>query len=123
MPHNKIGAVVYYHPKDRMLNTARGTCTITGLMPELEGQQPEYRIKTSVKNSSALRSRTSCRLVTPNMIKDDDPRGTKGAPTQRALRRVERNSDLKAKPPVQSRNVTNFIIRDVLPRRLAVTPP
>jgi hypothetical protein len=28
-----------------MLNTARGTYTITGLMPGLEGQQPEYRIK------------------------------------------------------------------------------
>ena len=28
-----------------MLNTARGTYTITGLMPGLEGQQPQYRIK------------------------------------------------------------------------------
>ena len=46
MPHKfKIGTVVYYHPKDRMLNTARGTYTITGLMPGLEGQQPQYRIK------------------------------------------------------------------------------
>jgi hypothetical protein len=46
MPHKfNIGAVVYYRPKDRMLNTARGTYTITGLMPGLEGQQPEYRIK------------------------------------------------------------------------------
>ena len=34
-----------YHPKDRMLNAARGTYTITGLMPGLEGQQPQYRIK------------------------------------------------------------------------------
>jgi hypothetical protein len=41
----KTGAVVYYHPKDRMLNTPRGTYTITGLMPGLEGQQPQYRIK------------------------------------------------------------------------------
>ena len=40
-----IGAVIYYYPKDRMLNTARGTYTITGLMPGLEGQQPQYRIK------------------------------------------------------------------------------
>ena len=38
-----IGAVVYYRSKDRMLSTARGTYTITGLMPGLE--QPEYRIK------------------------------------------------------------------------------
>jgi hypothetical protein len=30
---------------DRMLSTARGTYTVTGLMPGLEGQQPEYRIK------------------------------------------------------------------------------
>ena len=39
----KTGAVVYYRPKDRMLNTARGTYTITGLIPGLE--QPQYRIK------------------------------------------------------------------------------
>ena len=46
MPHKfNIGAVVYYRPKDRILNTARGTYTITGLMPGLERQQPEYRIK------------------------------------------------------------------------------
>ncbi|MGZ5261716.1 MAG: hypothetical protein ACXWC0_29210 [Burkholderiales bacterium] len=46
MPHKfNIGAVVYYRPKDRMLNTARGTYMITGLMAGLEGQQPEYRIK------------------------------------------------------------------------------
>ncbi|HET9536499.1 MAG TPA: hypothetical protein VFP43_14350 [Mesorhizobium sp.] len=46
MPHKfKIGAVVNYWPKDRMLGTARGTYTVTGLMPALEGQKPEYRIK------------------------------------------------------------------------------
>jgi hypothetical protein len=46
MPHKfNIGSVVNYHPKNRMFNTARGTYTITGLMPGLEGQQPEYRIK------------------------------------------------------------------------------
>jgi hypothetical protein len=28
-----------------MLGTARGTYTITGLMPVIEGRQPEYRIK------------------------------------------------------------------------------
>ncbi len=28
-----------------MLSTARGTYTVTGLMPALQGQQPEYRIK------------------------------------------------------------------------------
>ena len=34
MPHKfKIGQTVYYHPKDRMLSTARGTYTVTGLMP------------------------------------------------------------------------------------------
>src|SRR3954468_5215275 len=41
----KIGQTVYYHPKDRMLSTARGTYTVTGLMPALEGQQREYRIR------------------------------------------------------------------------------
>jgi hypothetical protein len=46
MPHKfKIGAVVNYRPRQRMLRTARGTYTVTGLMPALEGQQPEYRIK------------------------------------------------------------------------------
>jgi hypothetical protein len=46
MPHKfKIGDIVYYRSKDRMLSTARGTYTVTGLMPALEGQQPEYRIK------------------------------------------------------------------------------
>ena len=34
MPHKfKIGQTVYYHPKERMLSTARGTYTVTGLMP------------------------------------------------------------------------------------------
>ena len=41
----KIGQTVNYHPKDRMLSTARGTYTVTGLMPALEGQQREYRIR------------------------------------------------------------------------------
>jgi hypothetical protein len=46
MPHKfKIGTTVNYHPKDRMLSTARGTYTITRLMPATEGQEPEYRIK------------------------------------------------------------------------------
>ena len=55
----KIGTVVNYRSKDRMLSTARGTYTITGLMPAIEDKPPEYRIKTSAKNSSASRSRTS----------------------------------------------------------------
>jgi hypothetical protein len=42
MPHKfKIGTTVNYHPKDRMLSTARGTYTITRLMPATEGQEPE----------------------------------------------------------------------------------
>ena len=41
----KIGTVVNYRPKDRMLSTARGTYTITGLMPAIEDKPPEYRIK------------------------------------------------------------------------------
>ena len=46
MPHKfKIGTVVNYRPKDRMLSTARGTYTITGLMPTIEDKPPEYRIK------------------------------------------------------------------------------
>ena len=46
MPHKfKIGQTVNYHPKDRILSTARGTYTVTGLMPALEGQQREYRIR------------------------------------------------------------------------------
>ena len=46
MPHKfKIGDVVNYRPRDHMLSTARGTYTVTGRMPVLDGQQPEYRIK------------------------------------------------------------------------------
>jgi hypothetical protein len=46
MPHKfKIGSVVNYYPKDRMLSMARGTYTITRLMPATEGKEPEYRIK------------------------------------------------------------------------------
>ena len=42
MPHKfKIGTIVNYYPKDRMLSTAR----VTYLMPAIEGQQPEYQIK------------------------------------------------------------------------------
>jgi hypothetical protein len=40
----KIGKVVNYRPRDRMLSTARGTYTVTGVMPASDGQ-PEYRIK------------------------------------------------------------------------------
>ena len=46
MPHTfKVGDIVVYRPADRMRSAARGTYTVTGLMPELDGQQPEYRIK------------------------------------------------------------------------------
>ena len=46
MPHKfKIGDIVNYHPTDRILNAARGTYTVTGLMPAVEGQQPEHRIR------------------------------------------------------------------------------
>jgi hypothetical protein len=40
-----IGAIVYYRPKGRMLDTARGTYTVMGRMPAGSDQQPEYRIK------------------------------------------------------------------------------
>ena len=43
----KIGQIVNYHPKNRMLSAARGTYKVTGLMPALDGQQPEYRIRHS----------------------------------------------------------------------------
>ena len=41
----KIGTVVNYRPKDRILSTARGTYTITGLMSAIKAKPPEYRIK------------------------------------------------------------------------------
>jgi hypothetical protein len=48
MPHKfKIGQTVNYRPNNRMLNAARGTDKVTGLMPALDGQQPEYRIRHS----------------------------------------------------------------------------
>jgi hypothetical protein len=46
MPHKfKIGAVVNYRPKDRVISAPRGTYVVIGLNPRLEGQQPEYRIR------------------------------------------------------------------------------
>jgi hypothetical protein len=41
----KIGAVVNYRPKDRVISAPRGTYIVTGLNHPLEGQQPEYRIR------------------------------------------------------------------------------
>ena len=41
MPHKfKIGAVVNYRPKDRVISAPRGTYIVTGLKPMLEAQQP-----------------------------------------------------------------------------------
>jgi hypothetical protein len=46
MPHKfKIGDIVHYRPKDRMLSTAHGMYTVTGLLPAGEEKPPEYRIK------------------------------------------------------------------------------
>ena len=36
----KIGTVVNYRPKDRILSTARATYTITGLMPAIKAKPP-----------------------------------------------------------------------------------
>jgi hypothetical protein len=38
----KIGTVVNYRARDRVLSTARGTYTVTGLMPASDGQ-PEIK--------------------------------------------------------------------------------
>ena len=44
MPHKfKIGDVVNYRPRDRVLSTVRGTYIVTGLKPALDGQPSEYR--------------------------------------------------------------------------------
>jgi hypothetical protein len=46
VPHKfKIGEIVFYRPKQRMHNAARGTYTVTGFLPVPDGQPPEYRIK------------------------------------------------------------------------------
>ena len=41
----KIGDIVSYRPEDRVLSAARETYTVTALMPESDGQQPEYRTR------------------------------------------------------------------------------
>jgi hypothetical protein len=41
----KIGEIVNYRPRVRVLNEARGTYTVSGLMPAIEDKPPEYRIK------------------------------------------------------------------------------
>jgi hypothetical protein len=57
MPHRfKIRDIVNYRPTGRMLSTARGTYTVAGLMPAMEGQQPEYRIKHFRKNIERVAS-------------------------------------------------------------------
>jgi hypothetical protein len=46
VPHKfKIGQIVFYRPKQRMLSASRGTYTVTGLVAVSDGQQPEYRIR------------------------------------------------------------------------------
>jgi hypothetical protein len=46
MPHKfKIGTIVSYRPEDRLVSAPRGTYTVAGLMPTVDDQQPEYRIK------------------------------------------------------------------------------
>jgi hypothetical protein len=48
---------VSYHPKDRMLSTARGTYTVTQLMPALDGLQPEHRVRHFSEEFERERSR------------------------------------------------------------------
>jgi hypothetical protein len=40
-----IGDIVNYRPRDRVLSSVRGMDTVTGLMPAVDGQQSEYRIR------------------------------------------------------------------------------
>ena len=73
MPHKfKIGQTVYYHLKDRILSTARGTYTVTGLMPALEGQQREYRIELQRRIRAVAFENELRRSL--SMAQDDDPR-------------------------------------------------
>ena len=65
-----IGAIVYYRPKGRMLDTARGTYTVTCLPAATSSLSIESSI--SAKTSSASRWKTSCRRVILNMVSDDD---------------------------------------------------
>jgi hypothetical protein len=51
MPHKfKIGEIVNYRSRDRMLNAARGTYTVPGLMPAIGDKQPEYRIRHFIED-------------------------------------------------------------------------
>jgi hypothetical protein len=46
MAHNfKVGDNVSYRPRDRMISAPRGTYSVTGHQPSLDGQPAEYRIR------------------------------------------------------------------------------
>ena len=68
----KIGAVVNYRPKDRVISAPRGTYIITGLDPCLRGSSPNIALDISVKSSSGSQWKASCRPASLNMARDDD---------------------------------------------------
>src|SRR4029078_4843244 len=118
MPHKfKIGTVVNYRPKDRMLSKARGTYTITGLMPAIEDKPPEYRIKHFSEDFERVAFENE--IIAGESSDDDDPRAPykvyegdelKGTYATRAEARRAQQRLAESEPQC------NFIIRDVLDR-------
>ena len=112
----KIGQTVNYHPKDRMLSTARGTYTVTGLMPALEGQQREYRIRHFSEEFERVRVRERTfrgALAWPKMMTQGDE--LKGTYATRAEAR-RRQQQLEGQQAAGSGPVRHFIIKDNLDR-------
>ena len=74
MPHKfKIGAVVSYRPVDRLVSALRGTYIVTEHKPALDGQAARLPHQAPQRGlSSASRWRTSCRLASSSMTRDDD---------------------------------------------------
>lgn len=55
MPHKfKIGVVVHYSPKDRMLSTARGTYTTTGARPGARKRDPARRLAAARRSVDTM---------------------------------------------------------------------
>ena len=114
----KIGTVVNYRPKSGMLSTARGTYTITGLMPAIEDKPPEYRIKHFSEEFERVAFENELTTASLSMASDDDDpcapykvyegdecKGT--YPTRAEARRAQQRL-------AESEPQLNFFIRDIL---------
>ena len=107
----KIGAIVFYRPKQRMLSTGVGR-TQSQDSCRCRSQQPEYRIRHFSEDFELVRSRMSYRLASLSMAKMTTPRPYKvyerGTYATRAEARRAQQRLAASKPE------HNFVIMDIL---------